>query len=121
MKNKNILPILLLGGAALAFMAFRRRPRVKVTADMPIRQTAEEFMADQRAAVPPLGLNRATDLIKNIFAKTPQRTAAAQAQRQAVMMARKKGQDVQAVKAVTKKLAQGQIRLRGFRDQDVLC
>jgi hypothetical protein len=121
MKNENILPILLLAGGALAFMAFRRRPRATVTADMPIRQTEEEFIRDQRAAVPPYGLNRATDVIKNIFVTAPQRKAATQAQRQAVMMARKKGQNVQAVKAVAQKLAKGQIRLRGFADQDVLC
>jgi hypothetical protein len=121
MKNKNILPILLLVGGALALMAFRRRPRVMVTADMPIRLTEEEFIRDQRAAAPPYGLNRATDVIKNIFAKAPQRKAAAQAQRQAVMMAKKTGQNVQAVKAVAQKLAKGQIRLRGFADQDVLC
>jgi hypothetical protein len=120
MKKGNILPLLILAGAAAAFMAFRKRPRVTVTADMPIRQTAEEFRADQRAAAPSL-LDKAADIIKNVFTKPPQRKAAAQAQRQAVMMARKKGQDVQAVKAVAQKLAKGQIRFSGFRDQDVLC
>lgn len=120
MKKGNILPLLLVAGAAVAFMAFRRRPRVTVTADMPIRQTAEEFEADQRAAAPSL-LDKAADVIKNVFTKAPQRKAAAQAQRQAVRLAKKKKQDVKAVKAVTKKLASGQIRFSGFRDNDVLC
>jgi uncharacterized protein YajQ (UPF0234 family) len=119
-KKGNLLPILLIAGAAYAFMAFRRRPGVTVTADMPIRQTAEEFEADQRAAAPSL-IDKATDIIKNVFTKTPQRKAAAQAQRQAVRIARKKRQDVKAVKSVTQKLAKGQIRFSGFRDQDVLC
>lgn len=118
MKKGNILPILLIAGAAVAFMAFRRRQRVTVTADMPIRQTAEEFAADQPA---PSLLDKATDVIKNVFTKPPQRKAAAKAQRQAVRVARKKKQDVKAVKAVTQKLAKGEIRFSGFRDQDVLC
>lgn len=119
MKKGNLLPILLIAGAAVAFMAFRRRPGVTVTADMPIRQTAEEFSADTAAA--PSLLDKATDIIKNVFTKPPQRKAAAQAQRQAVRIARKKKQDVKAVKSVTQKLAKGQIRFSGFRDQDVLC
>jgi hypothetical protein len=116
-KKGNILPLLLIAGAAVAFMAFRRRPRVTVTADMPIRQTAEEFEADRG----PSFLDKATDVIKNVFTKPPQRKAAAQAQRQAIRVARRKKQDVKAVKAVTQKLAKGQIRFSGFRDNDVLC
>jgi len=118
-KKGNLLPILLIAGAAVAFMAFRKRPRVTVTADMPIRQTAEEFEADTAAA--PSLLDKAADIIKNVFTKPPQREAAAQAQRQAVRLAKKKKQDVKAVKAVTKKLASGQIRFSGFSDNDVLC
>ena len=116
MKKGNLLPILLIAGAAVALMAFRRRPRVTVTAEAPIKQTAEEFAADQ-----PSLLDKAADIIKNVFTKPSQRKAAAQAQRQAVRVAKKKKQDVKAVKAVTKKLASGQIRFSGFRDQDVLC
>lgn len=119
MKKGNLLPILLIAGAAYAFMAFRRRPGVTVTADRPIRQTAEEFAADTAAA--PSLLDKAANVIKNVFTKAPQRKAAAQAQRQAVRIARKKKQDVKAVKSVTQKLAKGQIRFSGFRDQDVLC
>lgn len=117
MKKGNILPLLLVAGAAYAFMAFRKRPRVTVTADMPIRQTADEFEADRAPSL----LDKAADVIKNVFTKSPQRKAAAQAQRQAVRIAKKKKQDVKAVKAVTQKLAKGQIRFSGFRDQDVLC
>ena len=118
MKKGNILPLLLVAGAAVAFMAFRKRPRVTVTAEAPIRQTAEEFAADPQA---PSLLNKAADVIKNVFTKPPQRKAAAQAQRQAVRLAKRKKQDVKAVKAVTQKLAKGQIRFSGFRDNDVLC
>ena len=45
--KKNILPIILIAGAALAFMAFRkRRPKVSVTAETPEIQTGAEYQAD---------------------------------------------------------------------------
>lgn len=117
--NKNLLPILLLAGAAVAFLSFRRRPRVTVTAESPEIQTREQFEKDQAA---PSFLDKASDVIKNVFTKPPQRKAAAQAQRRAVQLARQKGQSVKAVKAVTKKLAtEGLPRFRGFDDIDVLC
>jgi len=119
--NKKLLPILLLAGAAVAFLAFRKRPRVTVTADSPEIQTREQFEKD-RAAAPTL-LDKASDIIKNVFTKPPQRQAAAQAQKQAVRYARQKGQDVKAVRSVAEKLASGQIKLapmRGFSDSDVL-
>lgn len=115
MKKGNLLPLLLVAGAAVAFIAFRKRSRVTVTADAPIKQTAEEFAADTQA---PSLLDKAADIIKNVFTRPPERKAKAQAQRQAARMARKKKQDVKAVK---EKLAKGEIRFSGFRDQDVLC
>ena len=116
--NKKLLPILLLAGAAVAFLAFRRRPRVTVTAETPEIQTREQFLKDQA----PSFLDKATDVIKNVFTKPPQRKAAAQAQKRAVQVAKQKGQSVKAVKAVTKKLAtEGLPRFRGFDDIDVLC
>jgi len=116
--NKKLLPILLLAGAAVALFAFRRRPRVTVTAESPEIQTREQFFEDQA----PSFLDKATDVIKNVFTKPPQRKAAAEAQRRAVQVAKQKGQSVKAVKAVTKKLAtEGLPRFRGFDDIDVLC
>jgi len=116
--NKKLLPILLLAGAAVALFAFRRRPRVTVTAESPEIQTREQFKKDQASSL----LDKAADVIKNVFTKPPQRKAAAQAQRRAVQLAKQKGQSVKAVKAVTKKLAtEGLPRFRGFDDIDVLC
>lgn len=120
MKKKNILPILLIAGAAVAFMAFRRRPRVTVSAETPIKQTAEEYQASYQAAQPSL-LDKAADVIKNVFSKPPQTKAAAQAQRAAVKRAvRTKTATRKQAKAVTKSLSQG-IRIKGFTDDSVLC
>ena len=90
--KKSYLPILLIGGA-LAFMYFRRRPRVTVTADMPIRQTAEEFEGEfaQTVKPGPSLLDKATDVVKNIFGKDARQKAARQAQRTAVKRATQKG------------------------------
>lgn len=120
MKKKNILPILLIAGAAVAFMAFRKRPRVTVTADMPIKQTAEEYETSYQAAQPSL-LDKATDIIKNVFTKAPQAAAAKKAQKVAVKRAvRTKTATRKQAKAVTKSLSQG-IRIKGFSDDSVLC
>ena len=102
MKKGNLLPILLIAGAAVAFMAYRRRPGVTVTADMPIRQTAEEFEADTRGAqVKSSLIDAGTKLISNLFAKKTTRKQA---------------------KAVTKSLSQGIGPIRiGFDDNQVLC
>jgi hypothetical protein len=68
--KKSYLPILLVAGAALAYMAFRRRGGVTVTADAPIRQTAEEFEADTRGSqVKSTILDIGTNLVSNLFAK----------------------------------------------------
>ena len=105
--KKNLLPILLIGGAALAFWAFRRKPRVTVTADMPIKQSAEEFEGEYQATVQPGPslLDKATDAVKNIFGKDARQKAAKQAQKTAVKRATKKGISKKKAKAVTKELS----------------
>lgn len=104
--KKSYLPILLIGGA-LAFMYFRRRPRVTVTADMPIKQTAEEFEGEfaQTVKPGPSLLDKATDVVKNIFGNDARQKAARQAQRTAVKRATQKGISKKKAKAVTKQLA----------------
>lgn len=104
--KKSYLPILLIGGA-LAFMYFRRRPRVTVTADMPIRQTAEEFEGEfaQTVKPGPTLLDKATDVVKNIFGKDARQKTAKQVQRTAVKRAVQKGISKKKAKAVTKQLS----------------
>lgn len=104
--KKSYLPILLIGGA-LAFMYFRRRPRVTVTADMPIRQTAEEFEGEfaQTVKPGPTLLDKATDVVKNIFGKDARQKTAKQVQRTAVKRATQKGISKKKAKAVTKQLS----------------
>lgn len=119
--KKNILPLLLIAGAAVAFMAFRKRPRVTVTADMPIRQTAEEFEADRAAAKPRVSVaDVGIKLVSALFApRTAQKPTAKQVQREAVKKAVKSKTATRAqAKAVTKALSKP-IRFAGFGD-DVL-
>ena len=125
MKKGNLLPILLIAGAAYAFMAFRRRPGVTVTADMPIRQPAEEFEADTRGAqVKSSLIDAGTKLISNLFAKkTERQKTAKRVQATAVKRAVKSGTATRKqAKAVTKSLSQGIGPIRiGFDDNQVLC
>jgi hypothetical protein len=104
--KKSYLPILLIGGA-LAFMYFRRRPRVTVTADMPIRQTAEDFEGEfaQTVKPGPSLLDKATDVVKNIFGKDARQKAALQAKRMAIKRAAQKGISKKKARAVTKQLS----------------
>lgn len=122
---KKALPIILLAGAAILFMSMRRRPSVTVTADMPIRQTAEEFEADTQATVKPSLIDAGTNLISKLFAKKPaQVKAARQAQATAVKRAVKTGISKKKAKAVTKTLAKGLPTIRigaSFGDDQVLC
>lgn len=124
MRKGNLLPILLIAGAAYAFMAFRRRPGVTVTADMPIRQTAEEFEADTRGAqVKSSLIDAGTKLISNLFAKkSDQQRAGKKARQTAVKRAVKSGTATRKqAKAVTKSLSQGIGPIRiGFNDDQVL-
>lgn len=116
--KKSYLPILLVAGAALAFMAFRRRGGVTVTADMPIRQTAEEFEADTRASqVKSSLIDAGTNLISNLFAKkTAQQKAGKAAKKTAVKRAVKSGTATRKqAKAVTKALERPAF-IRGFND-----
>jgi len=122
---KKALPIILLAGAAILFMSMRRRPSVTVTADMPIRQTAEEFEADTQATVKPSLIDAGTNLISKLFAKKPaQVKAARQAQAIAVKRAVRTGISKKKAKAVTKTLAKGLPTIRigaSFGDDQVLC
>jgi hypothetical protein len=114
--KKNILPILLVAGAALAFMAFRRRGGVTVTADMPIKQSAAEFEAEYQAAQKPSLIDVGTNLITSLFAKKPaQAKAAKTAQRVAVKRAVKSGVSKKKAKAVTQALVKPAF-IRGFDD-----
>ena len=100
--KKNILPLLLIAGAAIAFMAFRRRPRVSVEAGPTETITEQEFTA-------PVDIG--TKLVSTLFTKK----AGAKAQRTAVKRAvRTKTATRAQAKAVTKQLSKG-IRI-GFSD-----
>ena len=114
--KKNILPILLVAGAALAFMAFRRRGGVTVTADMPIKQSAAEFEAEYQAAQKPSLIDVGTNLITSLFVKKPaQAKAAKTAKRVAVKRAVKSGVSKKKAKAVTQALVKPAF-IRGFDD-----
>lgn len=114
--KKNILPILLIAGAALAFMAFRRRGGVTVTADMPIKQTAEEFETEYQETVKPSPIEVGTKIIQTLFPKkTAQQKAAKKAQKAAVKSAVKSGVSKKKAKAVTQALVKPAF-IRGFDD-----
>jgi hypothetical protein len=122
--KKNILPILLVAGAALAFMAFRRRPRVTVTAESPEIQTGEQFEREYqqyRTAPKPSLIDVGSEIVSKLFApKTEKEKAAMQARKMAVKRAIKtKTATRKQAKAVTKSLSQG-IRIKGFNDNSVL-
>lgn len=102
--KKSLLPILLLVGGAAIYFAMRKR-KTAVTADMPIKQTASEFEADFQATIKPSLLDKATDVIKNVFTTPPQRAAAKKAQALAVKRAVSKGVSKKKAKAVTKQLS----------------
>lgn len=102
--KKSIIPILLIAGGAAILFSMRKR-RATVTAEMPVKQTAEEFEAEYQATVKPTLLDKATDVVKNIFSTPPQRAAAKRAQAVAVKRAVSKGISKKKAKAVTKTLS----------------
>lgn len=102
--KKSIIPILLIAGGAVILLTMRKR-KGTVTADMPIKQTAAEFEADYQATVKPTLLDKATDVIKNVFTKPPQSAAAKKAQALAVKRAVSTGISKRKAKAVTKTLS----------------
>ena len=109
--KKNILPLLLIAGAAIAFMAFRRRPRVSVEAGPTETITEQEFTAPVDIAPRPSAVDIGTKLVSTLFTKK----AGAKAQRTAVKRAvRTKTATKAQEKAVTKQLSKG-IRI-GFSD-----
>ena len=111
--KKNLLPLLLIAGAAIAFMAFRRRPRVTVEAGPTERITEQEFAAPvEMPPARPSAVDIGTRLVSSLFTKQP---GAAQ-RRAAVKNAVKTKTATRAqAKAVTKQLAKG-IRFSGFGD-----
>lgn len=115
--KKSYLPLLLIAGAAIAFYAFRRRPRVTVEAGPTEKITEEEFTAPiELGPAPTVQTKGATSIITNLFSKG----AALLAQRKAVRSAVKtKTASRRQAKAVTKQLAKG-IRVSGFNDNNIL-
>lgn len=111
--KKNLLPLLLIAGAAIAFMAFRRRPRVSVEAGPTERITEQEFAAPvEMPPARPSAVDIGTKLISSLFTKKP----GAEQRRTAVKRAVKTKTATRAqAKAVTKQLAKG-IRFSGFGD-----
>lgn len=111
--KKGILPLLLIAGAAIAFMAFRRRPRVTVEAGPTERITEQEFEAAPRPSAVDVGIKVASELFKR---RTEREKKAKQAQAAAVKRAiRTKTATRAQAKAATKQLAKG-IRFAGFGD-----
>lgn len=115
--KKSYLPLLLIAGAAIAFYAFRRRPRVTVEAGPSEKITEQEFTAPiEIGPAPTTQTKGATSIISNLFTKG----AALLAQRKAVRSAvRTKTASKKQAKAVTKQLAKG-IRVSGFNDNNIL-
>ena len=109
--KKNLLPLLLIAGAAIAFMAFRKQKRVLVKAEPTEKITEEEFLAPVDIAPRPSAVDIGTKLVSTLFTKK----AGAKAQRTAVKRAvRTKTATRAQAKAVTKQLSKG-IRI-GFSD-----
>ena len=102
--KKNILPILLIAGGVAIYYAMRKK-KSTVTAEMPIRQTAEQYAADYAQTVKPTILDKASDAVKNIFTSPAKQKAAKAAQAAAVKKAVAKGITKKKAVAVTKKLS----------------
>ena len=121
--NNKILPLVLIAGAALAFMAFRRRPRVTVTAESPIRQTEAEFEAEFEQAQPagkPSIMDVGTKIVSTLFPKkTATQKAAKKAQKLALKRGIKSGLTKKQTKAAAKALSRGIPKI-GFTDDSVL-
>jgi hypothetical protein len=110
--KKNILPLLLIAGAAIAFMVYRRRGKVSVEAGPTEIITEQDFAAPVDISKKPSPLDIGTKLISQLFTKK----AGVQAQRTAVKRAvRTKTATKKQAKAVTKQLSKG-IRFAGFDD-----
>ena len=121
--KKNLLPLLLIAGAALAFMAFRKKgPKVLVTAESPEVQSATEFEADYQQSVQPKPsvVETAASVIKTIFPKkTAKQKTAIQAQKLAVKRAKSTGITKKQAKAGARVLSKGIPKI-GFSDDNVL-
>lgn len=111
---KKALPLILIAGAAILLLSMRRRNRVDVEAGPTERITEAEFEAG------PTLLDKATDVVKNVFSKTAQQKRARQAQALAIKRARAKGITRMQAKAVTQALVKPAF-VRGIDDDSVLC
>jgi hypothetical protein len=120
--KKSYLPLLLIAGAAIAFYAFRRRPRVSVEAGPTEKISEEEFTAPvEIAPARPSAVDIGTKLVSSLFTKKgTQAQAAAKATRTAVKRAVKSRTATrQQAQAAARALAKG-IRIKGFNDNSVL-
>lgn len=109
-KKNTLLTVALVGvGAYLLITAFRKKGGVTVTAESPIKQSADEYAAEYaevvstKAAAAPTVLEKATSIFQTIF---PKKTAEQKA--------------VKKAKKVAKKAAKKAKRVKGFDDISVL-
>jgi hypothetical protein len=119
---KKALPVLLLVGAAAAVYYFMRKRtesetkgRTFVTAEPLEKITEEQFYAAE-----PTLLDKATNIVKNVFSTPKQRMAAKKSQAIAVRRAQAKGIKRETAKKVVKALERPAF-LRGISDDNVLC
>jgi hypothetical protein len=111
---KKALPLILIAGAAILLLSMRKRKKVSVEAGPTETITEAEF-----AAGPSL-LDKATDVVKNVFSKSAQQKRAKQAQALAIKRAKAKGIKTSQAKAVTQALVKPAF-FRGIDDDSVLC
>lgn len=112
---KKALPLILLAGAAILLLSMRKRKKVDVSAGPTEKITEQEFFAAE-----PSLLDKATDIVKNVFSKTAQQRKAKQVQALAVKRAKAKGIKTSQAKAVTKALSKPAF-FKGIDDDSVLC
>jgi len=113
---KKALPLILLAGAAILLLSMRKKAKkTDVSAGPTEIITEEQFYAEQ-----PSLLDKAADVVKNVFSKTAQQKSAKQAQALAIKRAKAKGIKTSQAKAVTKALARPAF-FRGIDDDSVLC
>ena len=121
--KKSIWPIVLIAGAAVVLMAMKKKPRVTVTAESPIKQSEAEFEAEYQTVptVKPAQTlaQKALTTVKTLFPKkTAAQKAAQKASKIAIKRAKKAGIKKKPAQAVTKFLKKG-INI-GFSDDNVL-
>lgn len=111
---KKALPLILIAGAAILLLSMRKRKRVDVSVGPTEKITEAEFESA------PTLLDKATDIVKNVFSKSAQDKRAKQAQALAIKRAKAKGIKIKQAKAVTQALVKPAF-FRGIDDDSVLC